>query len=66
MNRSANYCFSEYNHFKYALRVLEKAADYREQLEKFSLDKNITDKDAEIFPTPSRVLSAPHMLGMRA
>lgn len=46
MNRSANYCFSEYNHLKYALRVLEKAADYREQLEKFSLDKNISDEDA--------------------
>lgn len=47
MHRSANYCFSEYNHFKYALRVLEKAADYREQLEKFSLDKSISDEDVQ-------------------
>lgn len=43
----ADFIPAEASRFDYAFKVFEKAADYREQLEKFALDKNTSNEEAQ-------------------
>ena len=43
---SANLPSAESNRFDYAIKVFEKAADYREQLEKFIRDNTASDEES--------------------